>query len=80
VFELVALILFIALPWTLGYKSARYRAALLPAISLITAIANYAANPPAGTDEVDVQPGLWIAFSAVAVVVSLSATAVRRRA
>jgi hypothetical protein len=79
VFELVPLVLFIAAPWALGYMSASYWAALLPAASLIAAVANYASDPPEGTDEVDVLPGLWIALSAIAVVICLIAAAVRRR-
>lgn len=60
--------------------SASYWAALLPAASLIAAVATYASDPPEGTDEVDVLPGLWIVLSAVAVVICLAAAAVRRRA
>ena len=78
-FELVALVLFVVLPAALGYISASYWAALLPAASLIAAVISYASDPPEGTDEVDVLPGLWIALSVIAVVISLVATTVRRR-
>jgi hypothetical protein len=46
---------------------------------LIAAVANYAANPPAGTDEVDVMPGAWVVLSAIAVLVSLAGAALARR-
>jgi hypothetical protein len=65
--ELLALFLFVAAPWALGYLSASYWEALVPAASLVAAVANYASHPPQGRDEVDVLPGLWVALSAVAV-------------
>ena len=79
VFELVTLILFVGLPLALGFGTGSYWAALLPAASLVTAVVSYVADPPAGTDEVDVLPGLWIAFSAVGVLVCLGGAARRRR-
>jgi len=80
VLELVALILFVVMPGALGYLFASYRAALLPGASFLAALVNYASDPPAGTDEVDALPGLWILLSAVAVAICLAAAAVRRRA
>jgi hypothetical protein len=79
VFELVALIVFVAVPWALGYGLASYWAALLPAACLAGAVISYAVDPPAGTDEVDVLPGLWIVFSAVAVLACVGGAALRRR-
>jgi hypothetical protein len=57
-----------------------YWAALVPGAGLIVALANYLGSPPAHADEVDVQPFLWIVFSAGAVLVCLGGAAVRRRA
>jgi hypothetical protein len=78
-FEMVALLLFVAAPFGLGYGTGSYVAALLPAASFIASAVNYGVNPPAGTDEVDVLPGLWIAASAIAVTVCLSGAALARR-
>jgi hypothetical protein len=78
-FEMVALLLFVAVPFVLGYGTGSYLAALLPAASLIASVVNYGVNPPAGTDEVDVLPGLWIAASAIAVTVCLGGAALARR-
>jgi hypothetical protein len=79
VLELLTLLLFIGVPWAVGYGTASYRAALLPAASLVAALVRYAADPPAGADEVDVLPGLWVVFSAVAVLVCLGGATLRRR-
>jgi hypothetical protein len=79
-FEFVALLLFVAVPFFLGYGTGSYLAALLPMASLIASVVNYGVNPPAGTDEVDVLPGLWIAASAIAVTVCLGSAALARRA
>lgn len=78
-FELVTLALFVVLPAAIGYLSASYWTALLPGVSLAAAIVDYATDPPDATDEVDVSPGLWIAFSGVAVVICLVGAAARRR-
>jgi len=78
-FELVALLLFVAVPFVLGYGSGSYLAALLPTASLIASVVNYGVNPPAGTDEVDVIPGLWIGASVIAVTVCLGSAALARR-
>ncbi len=78
-FELVAVVLFAAVPWAAGYISASYRMALLPVVSLVVAVANYATDPPKVSDEVDVLPGLWIVLSAIGVVICLLVAAVRRR-
>jgi hypothetical protein len=78
VFALVTLLLFVGLPLVLAYWTASYWAALLPAASLVAAVLSYAVNQPAGTDEIDVLPGLWIAFSAIGVLVCLGGTALRR--
>jgi len=82
VLPLLLLLLFVAVPWPLGFGTARYRAALLPAVASIAAVVSFAADPPPGEhpDEVDVWAGLWVVFSALAVVVSLAGAAVRRRA
>jgi hypothetical protein len=79
VFELVAILVFFALPFGLGWVTRSYWSALLPATSLLVAIANYAANPPEGNDEIDVLPGVWIVLSAIALVVTLGAAALARR-
>ena len=75
------LLLFVGGPWALGYGTARYWWALVPAVVLVFAVLSFAADPPPGEypDEVDVQAGLFIVFSAVAVVVCLAGAAVRRR-
>jgi hypothetical protein len=78
-FEVVALMLFVAVPFVLGYGTGSYLAALLPAASLVASVVNYGLNPPPGTDEVDVLPGLWIAASAIAVTVCLSGAVLARR-
>lgn len=76
-FELATLILLVGLPLALGYGTGSHWAALLPAGSLVTAVVSYVADPPAGTNEVDVLPGLWIGFSAVGVLVCLGGAALR---
>ena len=63
----------------LGWATGRYLAALLPAASLVAWVVSYAVDPPPGTDEVDVLPGLWILGSAIAVAVCLGGTAFTRR-
>jgi hypothetical protein len=78
-FELVALLLFVAVPFVLGYGTGSYLPALLPAASLVASAVNYVANPPPGTDEMDVLPGLWILGSAIAVTVCLGGAALTRR-
>ena len=78
-FELVALLLFVAAPFVLGYATGSYLSALLPAASLVASLVNYGVNPPPGTDEVDVLPGLWILGSAVAVTVCWGGAALTRR-
>ena len=78
-FELVALLLFVAAPFALGYATGSYLPALLPAASLVASVVNYGANPPPGTDEVDVLPGLWSLGSAIAVTVCLGGAALTRR-
>jgi hypothetical protein len=55
-FELVALLLFVAAPFVLGWATGSYLSALLPAASLVTSVVSYAVDPPPGTDEVDVLP------------------------
>jgi hypothetical protein len=79
--ELVLLLLFVGVPWAMGYGTARYWATLLPAAMLVVAVLSYAADPPPGEypDEVDAWAGLWIVFSAFAVVVCLAGAAMRRR-
>jgi hypothetical protein len=79
--ELVLLVLFVGVPWVLGYGTARYWAALVPAGALLVAVLSFAAAPAPGEypDEVDAWAGLWIVFSGLAVVVCLAGAAVRRR-
>jgi Sec-independent protein secretion pathway component TatC len=79
VFELVTLLLFIALPCWLGYVTASYAAAAIPAVSLVASVISYAVDPPTGTDEIEVLAALWVAFSIAAVVVCLGAATVARR-
>lgn len=71
-------ILLVGLPLALGYGTGSHCAAWLPAGSLVTAVVSYVADPPAGTDEVDVLPGLWIGFSAVGALACLGGAAMRR--
>ena len=78
-FELVALLLFVAAPFVLGWATGSYLSVLLPTASLIAAVVSYAVDPPPGTDEVDVLPGLWILGSAIAVIVCLGGAALTRR-
>jgi hypothetical protein len=78
-FELIALTLFVAVPWSLGYLTGTYWVSTLPLVSLVLAVALYAADPPDHTDEVDVLPGLFAAASAIAVVTCLGGAAIRRR-
>ncbi len=77
-FEVLALLLFVVAPAIVGYRSASYRAAAIPGVLLIAAVVSYAADPPVGTDEVDVLPGVWILLSALAVLVSLGGAALRQ--
>jgi hypothetical protein len=76
---LLVLVVVVLLPWLIGYAAGNYWAALVPGVGLIVALANYLGSTPAHADEVDVQPFLWIAFSALAVLVCLGGAALRRR-
>jgi O-antigen/teichoic acid export membrane protein len=79
VFELIALVVFVVVPWLIGYGSASWWTLLLPAASLVAAVVTYLVHPPGHTDEVDVEYGLWILGSIVAVVACVVAIVVRRR-
>jgi hypothetical protein len=79
-FELVALLLFVVLPFGLGYVTGSYAAAFLPTLSLLASLLNYGLNPPEGPpDEVDVLPIIWVVASAVAVTVCMVGAALGRR-
>ena len=47
-FEIVALVLFVAFPFLLGYVSGSYVSVLLPAASLVASVASYAVRSAAG--------------------------------
>ena len=78
--DLLAILVFIAFPFGLGWFTRSYLAAILPLTSLVAAIVNYATysfeGPP---DEVDVLPGAWVVLSAIALVVALGGAALARR-
>jgi hypothetical protein len=78
-FELIGLVLFVLLPWLIGYGSGSWWTLLLPAASLVAAVVAYVVHPPGHSDEVDVEYGLWIAGSGVAAVVCVVGILVRRR-
>jgi hypothetical protein len=77
--EFWVLLLFVGTPLGMGLRTGRSRVALVPGVSLVAAVVNYVRNPPAGTDEVDVLPGLWVALSIAGILVALGGAAVARR-
>jgi hypothetical protein len=77
-FELTALVAFVGIPIALGYLTADYLVTVLPALSTVLAAWNLIANPPGHTDEVDVLPWLWAAFSVVALIACVIAVYVAR--
>lgn len=76
--ELAAVVLFVALPAVLGYGSASYKAAAIPAVAVLAFGLLYALEPAGGNDEVDVLPGLFLAFSVLGVAICLAGAAHRR--
>ena len=75
--DLIALVLFIALPFALGAGTRSYWSALAPLALLIFAIAQYRSYEPRG-DEIDVLPLAFMVGSALGVLVCLVGVAVGR--
>jgi hypothetical protein len=78
VLELIALVLFVGVPFLLGYVVADYWIVALPATSLAVAVTSLVVNPPGHSDEVDVLPWAWAVLSVVAVLVCVAGVALAR--
>jgi uncharacterized membrane protein YfcA len=78
--EVAALVVFVPLPFVLGYATKRYAAAALPALSLAAAVINAVTYHPSGpSDEVDVIPPMFVLLSAVATIGCLLGALIGRR-
>jgi hypothetical protein len=78
--ELIALILFVVVPWIIGLATGSWWALLLPVASLVASVVVLVLYPPRQhSDPPDVFGILWVLGSIVAIVVCAVAILLRRR-
>jgi peptidoglycan/LPS O-acetylase OafA/YrhL len=79
-FDLIVLVVFVIVPWVIGFRSGRYWTAVIPGALCFAIVAMYVTNPPESTgDEIDVQPLVFLVSSVLGVLVCLAGAALRRR-
>ena len=66
-FTLLVLLIFLVLPFYMGYRWANYAAFLVPVALLVLSVASYLSSQSSGgqPDETDVIPGVYLAASVV---------------